>query len=383
MLPHSPIAESPTREIAIITAADGVTAHDKDTLKPPHIDRPWSSHDIKVSLSPSPQFIESSRISKDDSYTFSSPATPKQSSDSTRGLSLQMPPRDVSSTSTANLSKKVPSSPKYDLSAPWTSPGSAVPRRSRGMDFSRACTNLHHSTLAEQSSPDSSPTIGARGMFLPQRRGLLNSSTASAMPESPSAAPHSLWSALEKPGLSSSLGSTSAIEHDSNTSSSSDDAMLHNDEDETIHPTVPSQDVTGSSRPDSFRAYSFPAAKMMTYQRARLKKSRKTKPLPVFGVDSPPVLRSVESSLRGGGLTEDPVKSQIQSRRQSLSLGTHDLQLSDCEGDEAGMNVRGSLGLAISAVNPSGEGTANVIRRAVNRRSNMLVSSREITYLPA
>ena len=335
--------------------------------------RPWSSHDIKVSLSPSPQFTEPARISKDDSYAFPSPATPKRANFPTQGLSLQMPPRDVSSTSTANLSKQVPSSPKYDLSAPWTSPGSAVPRRSRGMDFSRACTNLHHSTLAEQSSPDSSPTIGGRAIFVPQRRSLLNGAAASAVPDSPSAPPHTLWSTLEKPSLSSSLGSVSAIEHESDTSSSSDDEnMLHNDEDETIHPTMAPQENSGSTR-DSFRAYSFPAARMMSYQRAGLRKPRRNRILPVNGLDSPPVLRSIESSLRG--TPDDPTKSAIQSRRQSLSLGTHDLQLSDCEGsDEASILTKGSLGLAITTMNPHGDGHANVVRKTVNRRSNMLVS---------
>ena len=342
---------------------------------PLQIQRPWSSHDIKVAISPSPQFSEPSRTSKDDTYTIPSPTTPKRTSfPTTRGLSLQMPPRDVSSTSTANLSKRIPSSPKYELGAPWTSPGSAVPRRSRGMDFSRACTNLHHSTLAEQSSPDSSPTIGGRGMFMPQRRGFLTGSSVSNMPESPSGAPHTLWSALEKSGLPSSLGSVGAIEHDSESSSSSDDeAMLHNEEDETIHPALPSQDPNGPN-PESFRAYSYPAAKMMSYQRARIKKPRRRKPLPGFSVDSPPVLRSVESSLRGNS-AEDPIKSQIQSRRQSLSLGTHDLQLSDGEGsDEASARPRQSLGLAISTMNPQGDNGANVVRKTVHRRSNMLVS---------
>lgn len=371
-----------TRDITIITTADGVTAQEEDTLKPPEIRRPWSSHDINVSLSPSPQFTELSRTSKDDSYTFPNPATPKRTNfPPTRGLSLQMPPRDVSSTSTANLSKRVPSSPKYELGSPWTSPGSAVPRRSRGMDFARACTNLHHSTLAEQSSPDSSPTIGGRGMFMPQRRGFLNGSSASNMPESPSAAPHTLWSALDKPGLSSSLGSNGTIEHDSETSSSSDDeAMLHNDDDETIHPTIPTQDSNGPSR-DSFKACPYPAAKMMSYQRARLKKSRRSKPLSGFSVESTPMLRSVESGLRGFS-SEDPIKSQIQSRRESLSLGTHDLQLSDGEGsDETSARHRRRLGLAISTMSPHGDSGANVVRKTVHRRSNMLVSHLELLRL--
>ncbi|KAK4695776.1 hypothetical protein P7C71_g2040, partial [Lecanoromycetidae sp. Uapishka_2] len=124
--------------------------------------RPWSSQDFKSILSPSPTLIDSRRSSKDDLSVTCGPVTPKRPATAPRGLSLQMPPRDLSSTSTANLSKRIPPSPKPESSAPYPSPASVLPRRSRGLDFSRAATNLHHSTLAE-SSPESSPIVGSRG----------------------------------------------------------------------------------------------------------------------------------------------------------------------------------------------------------------------------
>ena len=43
-----------------------------------------------------------------------------------------------------------PLSPKLDHSQIYASPTNILPRRSRGLDFSRAATSLHHSTLAEQ-----------------------------------------------------------------------------------------------------------------------------------------------------------------------------------------------------------------------------------------
>lgn len=135
----------------------------------PNVLRPWTSHETRTKLSPSPAFTECASISKDDSYAIGSPTVPRRSTFASHGLSLQMP-RDASSTNTANVTKRIPQSPKLESPTSYTYPPSALPRRSRGMDFSRACTNLHHSTLAEQSSPDSSPTVGGRApMTLPRK----------------------------------------------------------------------------------------------------------------------------------------------------------------------------------------------------------------------
>ena len=157
--------------------------------------RPWSSQGFKSVLSPSPLFIDSRRTSKDDLSVASGPVTPKRPNVVPRGLSLQMPPRDISSTSTANLTKRIPVSPKPETAASYPSPSSVLPRRSRGMDFSRAATNLHHSTLAE-SSPESSPIIGSRSNMMP-RKSLFNPPSNSGVPESPNSIPNSLWSTME------------------------------------------------------------------------------------------------------------------------------------------------------------------------------------------
>jgi hypothetical protein len=102
-------------------------------------------------LSPSPKFREpEKRKSKDDSGLGlgldDSPTTPRRPS-FPRGLSLQMPARDFMSPNTSAYINRVPLSPKLDHSQTYGSPTSVLPRRSRGLDFSRAATNLHQFVL--------------------------------------------------------------------------------------------------------------------------------------------------------------------------------------------------------------------------------------------
>lgn len=361
--------------------------------------RPRSSHEIRSVLSPSPLFVEPLRRSKDDIHLAPGPNTPKRPNVPHRGLSLQMPPRDISSTSTANLTKRVPLSPKLDSSITYATPSSVLPRRSRGMDFSRACTNLHHSTLAEQSSPDSSPIIGGRGMMIP-RKGLFNPLNIANIPDSPGSVPNSLWSTMastDKSAISSSVGSANMMDYDSgSTSSDGDDMMGHVEDEDAIHMT-PHVYKVGSGTPnpfgpaivsapggDSIGGFSPAAAKLMSFQRARFnKKERSRKSSSASGHSSmyqgppsPPVLKSIESSLGGPFFARDPSKEDMNSRRQSLSLGTKDLQLSDCEESDEGTNVGASPneynGMP-TPLTPSIDERRNVIRRAVTRRGNMLV----------
>lgn len=379
------------------------TSPEIEISKSPRRPRPWSTEGIHAVLSPSPPFVES-RTSKDDIHISSNnPVTPRRLNYPPRGLSLQMPPRDISSTSTANLVKRVPLSPKLDPSNTYASAGSALPRRSRGMDFSRACTNLHHSTLAEHSSPDSSPIVGGRGgITIPSRKGIYNSANTPIIPDSPGALPSSLWSSTanaEKSGFSSSLGSTSVMEYDSGSSSSEDDAMMgHDDEEDTIHMTPQtwrsgngSANIFGpalhsSPGGDGFGAFAPAAAKLMSFQRARTRQRRSRHSssstsshsmLPNSGPGSPPpLLKSIESSLNGDSL-RDPSKTEINSRRESLSLGTCDLELSDGDHSEVEDRSHGSPkeeGVVPMPATPS-DGRRNVVRRAVTRRGNLLVGS--------
>lgn len=362
--------------------------------------RPWSSQGFKSVLSPSPLFIDSRRASKDDLSVASGPVTSKRPNVVPRGLSLQMPPRDISSTSTANLTKRIPVSPKPETAASYPSPSSVLPRRSRGMDFSRAATNLHHSTLAE-SSPESSPVVGSRGSLIP-RKGLFNPPSNPSVPESPNSVPNSLWSTManaERPSLSSSVGSSSVVEYDSgSTSSDGDEVMDNGEDDDTIHMTPhltqlgngfgnPFGSVASSPGGDGIGAFSPAASKLMSYQRHRIKFRRKRmssssasgqSSLYSPGPSSPPLLRSIESSLsmNGGYFLDDPSKKEMNSRRESLSLGTNDMHLSDAEQSdgEGLLRMHSHEEVPIpTPVTPTMDDRRNVIRRAVTRRGNMLV----------
>lgn len=366
--------------------------------------RPWSSFELKPRLSPSPSFLEPSKTSKDDSYVAPNPVTPKRPSQSlARGLSLQMPPRDVNSTSTANLTtnlgNRIPLSPKLDSSVSYGT-ASVLPRRSRGMDFSRACTNLHHSTLAEQSSPDSSPVIGGRGMIMPSRKGLHGNSCIPAVPDSPGSAANSLWSTMvngDRPGISSSIGSVNMMDSDSeSTSSDGDEMMGHAEDEDTIHGTP--QIGSGIMNPfamgtisslgmDMSNPFSPSTANLMSFQRARLRhgKSRKSSSsvsgrssMASPGPASPPLLKSIESSLNCGYFSGDMNRKDLESRRESLSLGTNELQISDGldseDGEYSRISPHDALGIPIP-VTPTLDERRSVIRKAVTRRGgNLLVS---------
>ena len=361
--------------------------------------RPWSSSDFKSILSPSPTLIENRRSSQDDLSITSGPVTPKRPGVVPRGLSLQMPLQDLSSTSTANLSKRIPVSPKLESASSYPSPASVLPRRSRGLDFSRAATNLHHSTLAE-SSPESSPIVGSRGFF---RKGLFASPPNNHhFPESPSNMPNPMWTtstAGEKSGLSSSVGSSNLMEYESGSSSSDDDAIMDGEDDDTIHMTPhaynngsaftnPFGVLVSSPGGDAVGEFSHAATKLMSYQRARVKSRRKRwssssasgqSCMASPGPSSPPLLRSIESniSMNGGYFLDHSTKKEIDSRRESLSLGTNDMQVSDAEQSEDDGNLlrmRSHEDVPIpTPVTPTIDDRRNVIRRAVTRRTNMLV----------
>ena len=180
-------------------------------------------------------------------------------------------------------------------------------------------------------------------------------------------------------------------------SSSSDDMMDLGEDDDTIHMAthnglnlVNPFGPTGSTAiGDGMGAFNPAAAKLISYQRARLQSRRNRtrgssssasgqsnmqSPVP----PSPPLLRSIESSLsmNGGFFLDEPTKREINSRRESLSLGTNDMQLSDAEqsGDEGQAQMKTHEDVPIpTPVTPSMEDRKQVVRRAVTRRSNLLV----------
>lgn len=188
------------------------------------------------------------------------------------------------------------------------------------------------------------------------------------------------------------------MEFDSGSSSSDDDQIMeHLEDEEAIHIT-PCTPRIGNGQLSSFGlpAISSPgadyagsrspaASKLMSFQRARFKKGRSRKSSssasgqssmhsPASG--SPPLLKSIESSLSVGHFPRESSSASLRSRRESLSLGTKDLQLTDGEESYEDALLRNSsnddLGKSTSST-PAVDERRNVIRRAVTRRTNMLV----------
>lgn len=330
------------------------------------------SDNSRPASSPLPTHRDPVRPSAKDDNAPSIPATPQRPSGLQQGLSLNMPSRVSGQSPVAN---RAPLSPKLDSSHIYGSPGSVLPRRSRGLDFSRACTNLHHSTLAE-SSPDSSPTVGGRGVTIPQRRGSQGSTSMHQW---------SSWGPADRTGISSSVSSVNMMESDTS-SSEEDDEPMGGDRDEMMITTTPQANKVGGPSPyaagnvmspgnDWMGGYSHAAASLMSFQRARFRKGRSrhssssasghsSKPSP--GPISPPAMKSVEN--QGGGYFG---AKNITPRRQSLSLGTRDLRLSDLSDDGEG---RASRTHSPAAPASSEGGPFGVIRRAVTRRGSLLVS---------
>lgn len=348
----------------------------------------------RPALAPSPLSQDVRPISKDDISVVSSPATPQKQHNSVKGLFLQMPPKRAPSPNSSSLGTSIPLSPKLDSSQTYGSPASVLPRRSRGLDFSRACTNLHHSTLAE-ASPDTSPTIGGRGMPIPPRKANSNQQGW----DSPGNTFNQPWSTSgnnDRVAISSSVSSVNMFDSDTSSSGDEDNEPFQMGDREDAMLTTPhvNRGRSGLSNPFStgmmhspggeWRGnYSPAVASLMSFRRTRTRGGRSRnnsnsmsgnnlKPSP--GPLSPSVMKSVEPS-NSGYFSREMASSEVQSQRENMSLGSNDIHLSDVSDDgesrvpQASSPLSGSLG---SSTNPESRG---VIRRPVTRRGNLLVSS--------
>ncbi|KAK8919596.1 hypothetical protein H634G_03158 [Metarhizium anisopliae BRIP 53293] len=315
-------------------------------------------------LSPSPLIVEASRrTSKDDTHIRDAqpPSTPRHSD--FKGLSLQMPPRQFTPPPASNAYVKPPPlSPKLDHSQIYASPTNILPRRSRGLDFSRAATSLHHSTLAE-SSPDSSPTIGDRAINIPDRRNEYGG------PEQTSS---SLWSIMgnhEKMNISSSLGSTNQVAVGSDSSSSSDDDDLMDEDMDEPYLTTPQVSKTtniGSTGPFGSPAMS---SLMNFQQRQRHRKQPKKKVRGPLGLGF---------NLAAAALSKSPPSNGAKARRESISWQANQLHISAADGYESGKSQSDADG------NGGGEGSQRgVIKRAVTRRGNLLPKTKTFARIRA
>jgi hypothetical protein len=340
-------------------------------------------------LSPSPFIIDTRRTSKDDSelkepsssgtpnpHAGATPVTPRRPDFPLRGLSLQMPgSRDASSPSAAVSSQSTsyirpsPLSPKLDQSHIYASPTNILPRRSRGLDFSRAATSLHHSTLAEPSSPDMSPTIaGGRAMAIPGR-GFGDFGTEQST--------SSLWSMMgnqERMNLSTSLGSGHHTALGSDTSSSSDDDDPMDEEMEDAFMGTPQATKSGQIAGVPWMpGGSSPAVSSLSSFRTRPRKQPKRKLRGLLGLGFNPAAPPGLSKSPPSGIAKEMKDAPgAHSRRESISWAANQLHIS-AESEERAMD----------SVEIPKDGRTGVVRRAVTRRGNLLVSCPHCFWPPA
>lgn len=204
--------------------------------------------------------------------------------------------------------------------------------------------------------------------------------------------PHS-----DKTMPSSSVSSINMLDSESSNSESSDDEAMDRDTDDPMLTTPqvsklsnnfisgvvnsPGGDWMGNS-------FSPAAASLMSFQRAKFRKGRsrhssssgnssKPSPVPL----SPPLMKSIEHS-NGNYFQQNLARQQVQSRRESLSLGTGDLHLSDSGDEDAktsdGKDAGGTTTSVSSTQSPRG-----VIRRPVTRRSNLLPKTKNFARIRA
>ncbi|OBT59756.1 hypothetical protein VE04_00199 [Pseudogymnoascus sp. 24MN13] len=342
-----------------------------------------TSHPTSTSPSKTSRLAESllppfKEIPKDTSLNAESPTTPRRMP-FPRPASLQMPQKDLANLESAY--SRIPLSPKLDPTDSYGSP--VIPRRSRGLDFSRAATNLHHSTLAEQSSPDSSPTITGRAMNIPGRRrsGQFSSETSGA----------SQWS-FRPPGdrttISSSLGSVNMLCSESSDSTSDEELMDTDDIDDSIltTPQVANRMPMGLNiwsqphpSPGNNWMNQSPAAKGKNAEWQEQKGIKQLKLKSCSTSRTPPVGGS--DAMNNSQFAKD-LPSGTQSRRESISWAANQLHIDGSESDDGALKstLENPENLPTT---PARDGQRGVIRRAVTRRGNMLPKTKGFARIRA
>jgi hypothetical protein len=184
------------------------------------------------------------------------------------------------------------------------------------------------------------------------------------------------------------LGSVNMMGSDSSSSNSDDEDLMDADDiDDSILTTpqvnkmaAPFAGVTNASPGSGWMSQSPAVSSLMNFQRARLRhKSRKSSSsgsatsMVSPGSKSPPVMRGMES-MGNGYFARDIPGDGKHSRRESISWAANQLHISGSESDDG--TLKSTLENADSLpITPGRDGQRGVIRRAVTRRGNMLVSS--------
>ncbi|KAI0554029.1 hypothetical protein F4679DRAFT_393860 [Xylaria curta] len=330
-------------------------------------------------LSPSP-FITAAarRTSKDDSALKdrtedpAAPMTPRRPDFPMHGLSLRVPQRETNSPAQSPYMRPAPLSPKLDHSQIYASPTNMLPRRSRGLDFSRAATGLHHSTLAEQSSPDSSPTIGGRGMNIPRRGNGDYGAEPSSTPF------RSMMGNHGRMHISGSVGSTNPIVSDSSSSSGDDDLMDDEMEDAILNtPQAAKSDVQSHNiHPAPWIPGGSPAINSLSSFRIRPRKQPKKKPRGLASLGFNAALsRSPPSNNLMKDMRDIPM---AHPRRESISWAANQLHISGTEAEERAVETADP-----TPITPGRDGIRGVIKRVVTRRGNLLPKTKGFARIRA
>ncbi len=348
------------------------------------------------SLSPSPKFREPpvrppTSISKDDSTM--DPSTPRRPAFAARGLSLQMPPKGIHPFNIGSAYSRIPLSPKLDPADSYAG-SPVIPRRSRGLDFARAATNLHHSMLAE-SSLDSSPTINGRAINIPGRR---KSQLFGEPPHHWGSRPNG-----DRTTVSSSLGSINMLCSDSSDSSSDED-MDADDIDDSIltTPQIGSRlsaglDIwttqaqpnglanTGGGTPSNGLGFGTASNWMnsrstkssnnlMNFRRSRARDvhhSRTKKHSSSSSSMASPMSRSPPGTGKG-----------VDARRESISWAANQLHIDGSESED-GLRLPTLDTIDSAPTTPARESRGGVVKRAVTRRGNMLPKTKGFARIRA
>lgn len=330
-------------------------------------------------LSPSPFILDASRrTSKDDSAVrrgkTEDPApllTPRHPEFPMHGLSLHMPQREADASAHPSYMKPAPLSPKLDHSQIYASPTNILPRRSRGLDFSRAATSLHHSMLAEQSSPDSSPIIGGRAMNIPRR------SNGEYGAEQSSTSLRSMMGNHERLPISNSVGSINPVASDS--SSSGDDEFMDDEMEDAILTTPRVAGTNAQSQniqPVPWMPGGSPIINRLSSFRTRPRKQPRKKPrgLAALGFNTA-LSRSPPSNNIIKEMRDVPVG---HPRRESISWAANQLHISGSESDDKPMEMGEH-----SPITPSRDGVRGVVKRVVTRRGNLLPKTKGFARIRA
>ncbi|RKF58957.1 hypothetical protein GcM3_178016 [Golovinomyces cichoracearum] len=281
-----------------------------------------------------------------------------------RGLSLKMPPCEFKPPS-----ELVPVSPNLEKCTT-----NVLPRRSRGMDFSRAATNLHHSTLANRSSPDSSPITANRSINMPCRIIGPNSGGCGDFLHNPSP----LWSNLghaDQINFSNSSGSINMMGSDPSESCTDEDDLM-DDVDDTILTTPQvkyfgglDQDVSGDYRHGQSLSPRSPINLHRAGRRDRIKRN-----LNSGGINAANSSNSNSSlGLHNNDIVQEPERTVdlTNARRDSTTCAANKLRISGHETDDA-IHKYNFDNIESQPITPSRDVQRGVIRRPVTRRGNML-----------